>query len=88
AAGLSLLAPGFLRPAPVIPEGIYLQSLAVRAFNSGDRMLALTFYERAALESPRGTVTWHDSHAAAAALLEALGDEERAMQHRAEIGER
>ena len=88
AAGLSMMAPGFLRPAPVIPEGVYLQSLAVRAYNSGDRTLALTFYERAALESPPGSVTWHDSHAAAASLLEDLGDTERAMQHLAEIAPR
>ncbi len=82
-AGLTLLAPGFIRPAPVIPEGIYLQSLAVRAYNSGDPMLALTFYERAAIVAPEGSVTWRDSHLAAASLAESIGDYERARVHRA-----
>ncbi|MCC6871359.1 MAG: hypothetical protein IT351_03160 [Candidatus Fermentibacter sp.] len=84
-AGLSLMAPAVLRPTPVVPEGIYLQSIGARAYNAGDKALALTFYERAALESPSGTFCWYESHVSAAELLEQAGDLQRARQHVAEI---
>jgi hypothetical protein len=71
-----------LRPAPRVPEGLYIQSLAARAYNLGDADLALTLYERAALECPAGSRARTDCHLSAAALLERDGETERAAWHR------
>lgn len=82
AAGLVLMVPAVLRPAPRVPEGLYIQSLAARAYNMGDMELALTLYERAALECPAGSQARTDCHLSAASLLEREGDVERAEWHR------
>lgn len=84
-AGLSLMTPAVLRPVPVVPEGIYQQSMGARAYNAGDMTLALTFYERAAIESPRGTSCWYESHVAAAQIHSACGDFFAAQGHLDEL---
>jgi hypothetical protein len=81
AAGLLLLVPAVLRPAPAIPEGLYLRSLAARAYNMSDYPLALTLYERSALLSPEGSINYIQAHQAAARVARALGLEEIAESH-------
>ncbi len=82
-AGLIPASAAVLRPVPVVPEGIFLQSMGTRAYNDGDAHLALTFYERAALASPPGSMTRYESHMAAAAMADLVGERERAEEHRA-----
>jgi hypothetical protein len=81
AAGLLLLVPAVLRPVPAIPEGLYLRSLAARAYNMTDYELALTLYERSALLSPEGSINYVQAHQAAARVARAMGLEETADAH-------
>jgi hypothetical protein len=80
-----LLAPVLIWPVPPVPEGMYIQSMAIRAYQAGEYEESLALYERAAAESARGTHTWVTSHAEAARIAEALGDRERSDYHESMI---
>jgi len=81
AAGLLLTVPGIFYPVPVVPEELYISSLAVRAHHMEDYQLSLELFERAALLSGRGSVVWVQGHREAARIASALGLEERSQQH-------
>jgi hypothetical protein len=80
-AGLVLAVPAAARPVPAIPEGLYQQSMAIRAYQMNDYELSMRLFERSAAESPPGSYSWVMSHREAARIAAALGFPERAQQH-------
>jgi len=80
-AGLVLMVPAIIRPVPRVPEGLYQQSMAIRAYQLGDYQLSLGLFERSAVESPPGSYCWVMSQREAARIAGALGMRERAAQH-------
>lgn len=81
AFGAILLLPSILFPVPRIPDCLYYQSLAVRAYQMGEYDLSLELFERSAAASPLGSTVWVLSHYEAARIASALGDADRAHQH-------
>jgi len=81
ATGLVLAVPAVVRPVVHIPEGLYQQSLAVRAYQLGRYGMSLDLFERSAVELPPGSYAWVISHQEAARISAALGDQERAGEH-------
>jgi hypothetical protein len=82
-----LLAPTLIWPVPAVPEGMYIQSMAIRAYQAGEYDQSLALFERAAIESEEGSCTWVTSHAEAARIAGALGDMERMEYHQTMIEE-
>lgn len=80
--GAMVLVPSVLFPVPRIPDCLYYQSLAVRAYQMGEYDLSLDLFEHSATTSPRGSTVWVLSHSEAARIASALGEVERALEHR------
>ncbi len=76
-----LMLPGFLRPTPETPLGLYLYNRAVKVFHMGNMPLSLLLFEEAAEVSPGGTLTSVYARVMAVQIARSLSMDERADAH-------
>lgn len=82
-----LMLPGAIWPVPEIPSGQYYFNRGVKAFNTGNNVLALSLFEESAANCPTGTTMEVHARIQAFNLAVHLGMRERAMVHEARLEE-
>ncbi len=78
---LLLMTSGFFWPTPGVPEGQYVYNRAVKAYNMGNYILALSLFEEAAEASPPGSTTSVYARMEAVRILRAYNMQDRVDYH-------